>query len=143
MATSGSFNHVPQAIQAIHNGTVVAVRRASQQVADTYAQTAAIDTGYLRLSAYTAFSDASTYNQATGRAKGRANREPLPEVERPQSDLEGVVAVAAQYAAPVEFGTSRMAAQPALTPAAEGMRGQLRGIIAEEINKAIKAALGG
>ncbi len=143
MATSGSFNKVPQAIQAIHNGTVVAVRRASQQVADTYAQTAAIDTGYLRLSAYTSFSDASTYNQAVGRAKGRANREPLPEVERPGDDLTGIVAVAAQYALPVETGTSRMAAQPALTPAAETMRGQLRGIIAEEINKAIKAALGG
>ncbi len=143
MATSGSFDHIPQAIQAIHNGTVVAVRRAAKQVRDDASQYAPRDTGYLSESVYTVTSDASTYGQATGKARSRADREPLPEVNAPQSDTEGVVAVAAQYGTYVEHGTSRAGAQPYLTPAAEGMRGQLGTIVAQEINRAIKAALGG
>lgn len=49
----------------------------------------------------------------------------------PVDDLTWQVSVGQDYSKFVEFGTSRMAAQPFLTPALEGNRGEMERKIAE------------
>lgn len=133
------FNRLPQLLQALHAGAVVGIRKATETVSKDAAGWAPVDTGFLKASCYYVTSDNSTY----GRASSKSSRTDefkglLPEVEPPGSDLEGIVAVGAAYGTYVEHGTSRMAAQPFLTPAAEAMRGKLPGIMASEMGKAIK-----
>jgi len=48
----------------------------------------------------------------------------LPEVDKPADKTTAIVAVAANYGYFVEYGTSRMAAHPFLTPAVERVRPQ-------------------
>jgi HK97 gp10 family phage protein len=78
-------------------------------------QRAPVDTGFLRDSIYAGTSEGSDYG-----AGGMA-RPHLPEVHRPPG-ISAVVAVSATYAAYLEYGTHRMAAQPYFTPAVERAR---------------------
>ena len=139
---SGEFNHLPQAMQALHDGLVLAIREATKGVRDGYAGYVAVDTGFTKASAYLVTSDQSTYSQAVGKAQRiDAFRRVQPEIEPPKSDTEGVAAAAAESAIFLEMGTSRMAAQPAMLPAAEAVRGKLSGIISKHVEKAINATL--
>lgn len=52
-------------------------------------------------------------------------------------EYEGEVAAGAEYAAYLEFGTSRMAARPFMTPAVDHQVGQIEETGAEIIRKAI------
>ena len=91
------------------------------------AQTMApVDTGALKNSIYTVTSEGSDYGTALSQAMG-ANPDAaiLPAIspeEASVDDLTAIVAVGAEYGLYVEMGTSRMAAQPYLGPAAEGQR---------------------
>ena len=53
------------------------------------------------------------------------------------SELVGEVAVGAEYAVYVEFGTSRMVAQPYMTPAAEDVGASLVEVVQRLINSKI------
>ncbi|MGZ6321664.1 MAG: hypothetical protein ACXWQR_20470, partial [Ktedonobacterales bacterium] len=70
-----------------------------------------------------------------------AFRAVLHEIEPPGDDTTGIAAVAATYGEPIEYGTSKMGAQPFVHPAAEAMRGKLPMILATAIAAAIKAAV--
>lgn len=87
-------------------------------------QNAPVDTGFLRESIYTvtARGRGGRYRQAAKRAGKRAQRDILPEVPNVTSELEAVVTAGAAYGGYVEEGTSRMAAQPYLKPAAEAVQ---------------------
>lgn len=140
----GDFNHIPEAIKAIHDGTVLAIREATKKVSSDAAGWAPVDTGFLKSSNYYVTSDASTYGQAVGKAHGVDGfRTVTDEVAPPESDTEGIAAVAASYAPYVEYGTSRAAAQPFLHPAAEAMRDKLPGILAKGIAAALKDVVKG
>ena len=80
---------------------------------------APIKTSAMSNSIYTVTQKHDGYSQASGAAK-RANKDaetsPHP---RPAGNVIARVGPSVNYAEYVEFGTSRMAAQPFLTPAAE------------------------
>lgn len=138
-----TFDKTADVIKAIHAGTIVGMRRATKQVLDGYAGYVAIRTGFTKEAAYSVTSDASTYSQAVGRAQDiDPFRKVLPEVDHPTNDTEGIVADAAASAYFLEHGTSRMAAQPAMSPAAEAVRANLKDIMAEAVNTAIRKVTG-
>ena len=103
------------------------------------AQVAApVDTGFLKNSIYVVTNDKSTYDAAS--APSKTSQELLPEVERPSTSTEAVVAVGANYGVYVEYGTVHQPAHPYLGPAAELMRGEflralteLEGKLAESV----------
>lgn len=139
---AGDFNHLPDLTKAIHAGTVLAIRLATNKVSKDAAGWAPVDTGFLKASNYWVASDTSNYGQAVGKAQSiDAFRPVLPEVDHPDDDATGIAAVAASYGEYIEYGTSKMGAQPFMHPAAEAMRGKLPSIIAEEIRNAIKAVV--
>lgn len=139
---AGDFNDLPQLLEAIHAGTVVGIRQATREVSSDAAGWAPVDTGFLKASNYYVTSDNSTYGNSVGRAQSiDAFRKVLPEIDPPGDDTTGIAAVAASYAAPVEYGTSKAGAQPFMHPAAEAMRGKLPGIMAKAIAAAIKAVV--
>jgi hypothetical protein len=136
------FNHLSDLLKAIHDGTVLGVREATKTVRDDYAGYVAVDTGFTKSAAYMVTSDTSTYGQAVGHAQSIDSfREVLPEIGPPDDDTTGIAADAAASAWFLEHGTSRMAAQPAMQPAAEAMRGKLHGIMAKNIARAVKGVV--
>jgi HK97 gp10 family phage protein len=82
---------------------------------------AAVDTGFMRSSVYVATAKSSSYGARLVSDPSKQG-DLLPPVARPMTDTEAIVAVGAAYAIYVEYGTSRMAAQPFLIPAAEAVR---------------------
>lgn len=54
------------------------------------------------------------------------------------SDLEAEVSSNAPYAAPLEFGTSKMAARPYMRPARDKVAPEMQRLFAAEINKLIQ-----
>ncbi|MFA5208298.1 MAG: HK97-gp10 family putative phage morphogenesis protein [Candidatus Paceibacterota bacterium] len=83
-------------------------------------QRAAVDTSAMRNSTYTETPEGNTFNVADSNAKG-ANPK-VKTIQHPKPD-DGFVNVgpSVNYAEFVEFGTSKQAAQPFLTPAAENV----------------------
>lgn len=128
---SGSFNHFPAAIQALHAGSVAAADALAKELAAQVQTNAPVLSGYMRDSVYTVTSEGSTY---------QSGDKSLPEVPAPDAHT-AVVAVAASYASYVNGGTSRQAAQPFFTSAVEAMRGKLASEAAAKINQALGAAL--
>lgn len=112
-----NFDHLPLIAAAIHRAASQLVRKACLDVQAAAQAGVVVDTGYLKSSIYTHTADGSTYGQGI---KGAGpGRELLPDVGAPENDQTGFVGVGANYGVYVEFGTSKMAAQPYLVPAAE------------------------
>lgn len=83
------------------------------------------DTNALRNSIYTNTSKGSKYSEADAGAKARnpaAQTSPIPEAS---GEMTAVVGACVNYAQYLEEGTSRMAAQPFLKPAAEMVQTKL------------------
>ncbi|MFD0848197.1 HK97-gp10 family putative phage morphogenesis protein [Sphingosinicella xenopeptidilytica] len=53
------------------------------------------------------------------------------------------VSSSAPYAAPLEFGTSRMAARPYMTPARDKKRGEVTKIVRDAVERVVKRSGGG
>jgi len=105
------------------------------------AQAAApIDTGFLKNSIYVVTHDKSTYGNVSAPAK--AGQELLPEVERPGTPTEAVVAVGANYGVYQEYGTSHIPAHPYLTPAAELMQVEFAHAL-DKLEEKLAAGVGG
>jgi HK97 gp10 family phage protein len=94
------------------------VRRAAFEVESEAKQNAPYDTTALRNSIYTVTKGSNGYSKASNSAKSKRTG---IETEAHPTPPEGsaYVGPCVGYAEFVEFGTSRMAAQPYLTPAAE------------------------
>ena len=129
MAASGEFNHLPHAAAALHKALAEAVAKAAEDVRTLAQGYAAVDTGYMRDHIYTSTHEGSTYE---------AGNLSLPEVEKPPDDLTAFVVSAAHYSIYVEEGTSRHAAQPFMTPAAETERGRLAQSVGDRIRLAVE-----
>jgi hypothetical protein len=111
------YNHLPQAAVMLHRAASQAVRKACFDVQALAAAKCKRDTGYCANSIYTHTWDTSTYGQ--GVSGGKPGSYLLPDVGRPEHDQAGFVGVGANYGVHLEYGTSRMPAQPYMTPAAE------------------------
>lgn len=101
-----------------------------------------VDTGFLKGSIYCVVHDGKNLHPYSAiDTPQRPDAYALPEVEKPSSPTEAIVAVAANYGIYVEFGTVHMSAIPYLTPAAELVRPQLMASLAllENYIKALAA----
>lgn len=134
MAKSGSFNHFPAIILALKKATQDQVDKTAGDVAQAATGRAPVLTGYLRSSVYTVTSKASTY--AAGIV---GTGELLAELPNP-GEGKALVGVAASHGVYVEYGTHKMAAQPFITPAAEGMRSQFESEMAKALSDAATGA---
>lgn len=90
-------NHVPDVTRKARAGVAAAVEKAAHDIEAQAKARAPVDTGHLRSSI----------------------------TSRPLESTRWVVESPAQYSVFQEFGTSRMAAQPFMTPAAEMVAPQL------------------
>jgi len=72
-----------------------------------------VDTGFMLNSPYVVTSDSSTY---------KSGEKALPEVPRPTSETEAIVAVAAEYAIHQEYGTVHIPGRPFFRPGMERVR---------------------
>lgn len=71
-------------------------------------------------------------NQDTGHLAGNI------EARHTQSDLVVEVASEAEYSAPLEFGTSRMAPRPFMQPARDAKLKEAQALVQKAINRAVK-----
>jgi len=112
------YDIIPEVAAQMQRTLGKIVRKAAYDCQAAAQATVVVDTGFLKNSIYTISKGYSTYQSASGKA-GRKNSdaEMLPEEPHPTSSTEASCAVGANYGVFVEFGTSRMSAQPYLTPA--------------------------
>ena len=122
-------------LKALHGGISKAVRKACFDVQARAADGPPRATGFMKSSIYTVTHNSSTYGQGI---QGQGSL--LPEIDKPADDLTAFVAVGANYGAYVEYGTSKMAAQPyfhpafdAVEPVFEAALAKLQGLIAAEV----------
>lgn len=106
------FDKIPEIIAAFHAACAEICKESAEDMARSYTESAPVDTGFLRSSVYVKTQKSSTYGQGL-----KGDGPMLPEVEKPDNDVEADCAVAAQYGCYQEFGTRFMAAQPAFFPA--------------------------
>lgn len=116
------FNHFEEMAHQVDVAVGKLVRRAAFGIERSAKKRAAVKTGFMRNSIYSRTEDQSGYTKASA-AAGRRNKDatPLPEVSPPAHN-EAWVAVGAEYAIYVEFGTHKMAAKPYFYPAVEEIR---------------------
>jgi len=116
----GDFNHLPETALALHRLTASLVKKACFDVQAAAQAKCPVLTGYLKSSIYTHTWDSSTYGQGvTGGGPGASL---LPDLGKPPNDHTAFIGVGANYGIHIEYGTSRMAAQPYLVPAADEVR---------------------
>lgn len=111
------INRFPEIIAAMPDLVGEIVRKTAFDVQATAAANAKVQTGFMKSSIYTVTDKISTYGQ--GVKDGAPGSYLLPPVEPPTDSYTAFVAVGANYGIFVEYGTSKMAAQPFLTPAAD------------------------
>lgn len=114
------FNKLPELSAALAKAAEQIVRKAALDIERGAKERAPVATGYLRNSIYAVTHTSSDYGQGGGEPPKGASL--LPEVEKPKDGHTAYVAVGANYGAFVELGTSKMAAQPYLIPAADAVR---------------------
>jgi HK97 gp10 family phage protein len=112
-----TFNRFPEIAVALRRAGAKIVKKAAFDVQALAQARCVVQTGYLKSSIYTHTFDSSTYGQ--GVVGGGPGAYLLPDVGKPANDQTAFVGVGANYGVYVEFGTSKMAAQPYLTPAAD------------------------
>lgn len=95
----------------------------------------AIDTGFMLNSIYSAAKVESGYSDAKNDAESRGDAVMRPEVK--PEDMTAIVAVGAEYAPHVEYGTYRMAARPFLRQAVQNRRDDAVDAIADAVTRRI------
>ena len=114
---SDSFNDFDQVADALPDILSNVVRKAAFEIQSDAQSLAPRDTGFLANSIYVKTSRESTYSQVEQPTEKDASL--LQEVDTPPDDQTAYVAVGANYAVYVEYGTVHQPAQPYLTPAVE------------------------
>jgi len=125
------FNHFEQVYQELDQKIGELVRVTALKIEAKAKRSAPVDTGFLRQSIYTTTEGGSDFAGASAAAKKRGAKRNkagsssaatlFPPVPAPMHN-QAVIAVGATYGIFLEFGTSRMAARPFLTPALEAYR---------------------
>lgn len=136
-----AFNHFAELAEQYDQTINKLVRAAAFKIERGAKQRAAVDTGAMRASIYVRTEDTSDYGKTGLKALGR-NKDVFlfPEVEQPTHN-EALIAVGVSYGIFVEYGTSKMAAQPFMTPAYEAERQPFLNAIHKLIEKGEKAGI--
>lgn len=117
----------------------MAVRAIAFQIEGRAKKLAPVDTGALRNSMHTVTHNTSTFGEAVARMQKNKKQRDIVVTEIPKPDKERVAHVGAgvEYAICVEFGTSRMAAQPFLFPATEAVEAYTKHYVEKAIEKSL------
>lgn len=115
------YDLLPEIAAKIDDVAGKVVRKSAFDIQAAAQATAPVDTGFLKNSIYVVMRDVSTYSTVQA---PEADQALLPEVDKPAESTTAFIAVAANYGLYVEYGTSRAAAQPYLTPAVELVKPQ-------------------
>ena len=134
--SDGNFNHWGSIANALPKATSQLVRKTAFDIVAGFQARAAVDTGFMKNSAYVVTSQESTYGQVQPTRKGAYL---LPEVERPPDDQTAYAAVGANYTIFVELGTVHAPAQPAFYPAVDAVKPSFEAALAR-IEDALKDA---
>ena len=98
------------------------VRKTAFDIERAAKEAAPVDTGALKNSIHTVVAGADGYDKAASAVRDKHPKAEVFDKVEPDGPGEAVVAVAAGYGAYVEYGTTRAAAQPFLTPAVDAAR---------------------
>lgn len=125
------MNKLSSAGPEIHRQIGAMVKKACFDIEAAAKDNAPVDTGALKASIYTVVdgSDGSAAARAAALGANRAVTLINPETE--VDEMTGTVVVGADYGAFVEYGTTRMGAQPFLTPAVEEVRPKLAAALSQ------------
>ncbi len=116
---SEDFNHWNAIANALPKATSQLVRKTAFDIVAGYQARAAVDTGFMKNSAYAVTDKESTYGGAAPSKKGAYL---LPEVEKPPDDQTAYAAVGANYAYIEELGGTHHPAHPAFYPAVDAVK---------------------
>jgi hypothetical protein len=130
-------NHLPSIIEQLRRVAAQHVQRAALDITTQYTADAPKRTGFMASSAYLVTHDDSTYGASLS-----GTGPLLPELPRAENDQTAYAAVAAEYACYLEYGTSRMSAQPAFVPAVDTAAKRFRERMSD-LNRDIHAANAG
>lgn len=122
------FDQLPEMGPILRKAVGEIVRKTAFDIQAEAQTMAPIKSGFLKSSIYVVTNRESSYGQ--GLVAQPSDDALLPEVERPASDLEAVVAVGANYGVYVELGTVNQSAQPYMTPAAGFVEPQFHAALA-------------
>lgn len=114
------YNHFPEIAVALHLELAKVINTTCDALVADAQDRAPVDTSFLKGSIYKVTLDESTYGQGIGPTHSGSYL--LPEVEKPNTDLEAYVGVAANYGIYQEMGTRHMPAQPYFYPAIEAAK---------------------
>jgi len=95
------------------------VRRIAFEVENEAKQFAPVDTGALRGSIYTVTENTDGFGKAASDVHSKNPKANTVQIPKPYGEVQACVGPCVDYGEFVEFGTSRMGAQPYLTPAVE------------------------
>lgn len=108
---------------AVHAALAALVTKACLDIEAAAKDSAAVDTGAMRASVYSVVDGKDDSAQAQVDAEALNPKMTfLPRPDGQVDELHGMVTVGAEYAAYVEYGTVRQAAQPFFEPAVESVR---------------------
>lgn len=110
------YNLLPEIAKQLHTEVAAAIKAVAQEIQSVAGVNAPQLTGFLHSSIYVVTQASSDYG--VGVVPGASGSYLLPEVPHPTDDQSAIIAVGANYGVFVETGTSRMASQPYLLPAA-------------------------
>lgn len=139
-----AFNHFAQLAEKYDQKINRLVRATAFKIEREAKKNAPVDTGFLRNSIYTrtedTSGDAAAFARVVKTRRGLPGEDLFPEVQQPRHN-EAVVAVGAVYGIFLEYGTSKMAAQPYMTPAIEVVRPGFTYALEQVLDAAEKSGL--
>ncbi len=121
------FNHFSQIGANMHQALSQLVRAAAFNIQRGYQETCRVDTGAQKNSAYVVTNKESTYTAAASAATAANPKATiLPEVEKPTSDTEAIIAVGVNYALINEVGGVHHTGDGAMAKSVEAERAPFR-----------------
>lgn len=136
---SGLLNRLSDAVrgEVVQNALL-----AGAYIIEGYAKVNAVyDTGFMRNSIYAKNRRTSNYAKRVAEARAVNKDGPIMGESDTPSEQSAIVAVAAEYGAYVEYGTSRMGAQPYMRPAVDQHIPEITEAIAANLSDSIAKAL--
>lgn len=111
-------------VRDLHMNEEKVIRRLAFEIERAAKQNAPVKTGALKSSIYTVTETTDGYDKAAGAVAGKNPDIDLMEIPDPDGNILARVGPCVEYGEYVEFGTSRMGAQPYLLPAVEQEEGK-------------------
>jgi HK97 gp10 family phage protein len=112
------LDRIPEVSEHLHVALAKIIKTAAFNIEARAKNEAVVDTGAMRAAIYTVTRNSSGYSSAAAQAESLQPGAPMQtEVPPPEKDTSAVVHAGMNYSVYVEYGTTKMAAQPFIAPA--------------------------